>query len=173
MLQIGIATTAPRVDDRSPSWSPDGRHIAFVRTVERGGRVESRIYTVLPNGTGIRRLNNRRGRLAGDPWSPDSTQLLTLRSVGTAGTPNWTSVIDVESIRGARVRTLAAGFDPSWSPDGRHIAFATPRGSRIAVIDRAGRSREDLQLDPSPYMFPLVPRALVVRGRAGSCLGGG
>lgn len=154
MLQIGIATTAPRIDDRSPSWSPDGRHIAFVRTTESAGRVESRIYTVLPVGTGIRRLNSGQGRLASEPWSPDSMQLLTLRRVGTGTTASpYRTSIYVESIRGTGVRTLAAGFDPSWSRDGRQVVFATPYGSGIAVVDRDGRNRNDLQLDSSPYVF--------------------
>jgi Tol biopolymer transport system component len=153
MLQIGLATTVPRIDDRSPSWSPDGRHIAFVRTIERGGRFESRIYIVVPDGTGIRRLSSGQGRLAGEPWSPDSAQLLTLRSVRTAGTRSPKSVIYAEWIRGGRARTLAAGSDPSWSRDGRQVVFTTTYASGVGVVDSDGRSRKDLQLDSSPFVF--------------------
>jgi Tol biopolymer transport system component len=50
-----------------PSWSPKGDRIAF--TSDRDGNYE--IYTIAPDGTGLRRLTNSPGNDAHNAWSPD------------------------------------------------------------------------------------------------------
>jgi Tol biopolymer transport system component len=51
----------------SPSWSPDGRTLAFTGV---GG-----IYTVHADGTGLRKLTASRGPNYGPTWSPDGRQI--------------------------------------------------------------------------------------------------
>jgi TolB protein len=66
---------------RDPSWSPDGKHIAFTSTV----------YTSLTNGT---------------------NQLFIMKFDGS----------DLKQLTSNNAATLSS-FYPSWSPDGKYIAF--------------------------------------------------
>jgi dipeptidyl aminopeptidase/acylaminoacyl peptidase len=58
IMIVPLATGVPQRlaqfgDQRSPVWSPDGLYIAFAGT-EQAGRGESRLYTMRPDGTGLR-----------------------------------------------------------------------------------------------------------------------
>ena len=54
----------------SPSWSPHGTKLAFVRSVRRGGDNDPRdVYLVRRDGSGLRRLTRRGGH--SPAWSPD------------------------------------------------------------------------------------------------------
>jgi Tol biopolymer transport system component len=89
----------------APSWSPDGRWIAFIRDDVAGVEIVS--------SDGRRVL---RARLpVGDPsWSPDSSYL----ALGTK----------IYSLRSGHVRTIpipdgARSTKPSWSPDSHWLVF--------------------------------------------------
>ena len=58
----------------SPSWSPHGKKLAFVRNVGRGGR---NIYLVGRDGRGLRRLTRRGGY--SPSWSPDGKWIAFIR----------------------------------------------------------------------------------------------
>lgn len=70
--------------DTAPRWSPDGRTIAFLRAVDRDGRVEApQIYLMAATG-GEARPVTALPRGASDPvWSPDG-QMLAFTSTTTA-----------------------------------------------------------------------------------------
>jgi len=53
--------------DNFPSWSPDGSTIAFTRNME--GNYD--IFTIRPDGSGLRRLTTDAGNDAHSTWSPD------------------------------------------------------------------------------------------------------
>lgn len=48
--------TTSRADDRSPTWTPDGRHIGFVSDRSNPGDHENAIYVMAADGGGLRRL---------------------------------------------------------------------------------------------------------------------
>jgi Tol biopolymer transport system component len=58
--------------DNFPAWSPRGDVIAF--TSYRGGNYD--IYTIKPDGTGLRRLTNSSGNDAHCVWSPDGEWII-------------------------------------------------------------------------------------------------
>jgi len=58
--------------DNFPVWSPRGDLIAFVR---REG-VDFHVYTIHPDGTGLKQLTNTKGNDAHLAWSPDGERLL-------------------------------------------------------------------------------------------------
>jgi TolB protein len=58
--------------DNFPLWSPRGDLIMFSRLSE--GNYE--IYTIKPDGTGVKRLTNARGNDAHQAWSPDGEHIV-------------------------------------------------------------------------------------------------
>lgn len=48
--------TTSQADDRSPSWAPDGRHIAFVSDRSNRDDHQNEIYVMAVDGSGLQRL---------------------------------------------------------------------------------------------------------------------
>ena len=98
---------------RFPSWSPDGKSIAF--SSGRGGNRD--IYVMRSDGSHERRLTRNPADEWVARWSPDGRKLLFNRS-----SPFW-SFIYVINADGTGEQRLADGDRGSWSPDGRKILF--------------------------------------------------
>ncbi|PYR32048.1 MAG: hypothetical protein DMF90_24360, partial [Acidobacteria bacterium] len=58
--------------DNFPLWSPRGDLIMFSR-LEKG---DYEIYTIKPDGTGVKRLTHARGNDAHQGWSPDGEYIV-------------------------------------------------------------------------------------------------
>ncbi len=70
-IDTGAVTTLTDGYDNFPLWSPRGDLIMFSRQAD--GDYE--IYTVSPDGTGLKRLTHARGNDAHMAWSPDGEQI--------------------------------------------------------------------------------------------------
>jgi TolB protein len=105
----------------SPTWSPDGRSLAYVSFEEN----RSRIF-VQTLRTGSRRVVSAREGINGAPvFSPDGRQLaLTLSREGDLDvyTLDLTNQVLMQITRGNSIDT-----EPEWSPDGRYIYFTSDR----------------------------------------------
>ena len=109
--------------DYDPVWSPDGQTIVF--TSDREGSAD--LFRVKPDGSGLERLTDSPAYDDQAAFSPDGKQLV-LVSTRAGGRPNlW--ILDIAT-RQAKALTSGEGgdFRPSWSPDGRSIAFSSSRG---------------------------------------------
>jgi len=129
-------------DNLSPTFSPDGRRIAFIST--RPGLPQ--IYVMATDGTGQELFApfdyGMTGSSNAPEWSPDGLSVAFHRDV--AGSPQ-VFVMDVASRRVRQLTSAGRNEDPTWAPDGRHLAFVSDRtGSRqIWVIDLdTGRVRQ-------------------------------
>jgi TolB protein len=115
----------------TPSWSPDGRLIAFSR---QETAVRWNLFVVRPDGGGLRRVTNRARQAVTPAWSPDGRRLAFALQERTYRFQVY--VVDAD---GRHLRRLSRGSAsdsaPTWSPDGKQIAFVRQQGtSRSAVF---------------------------------------
>jgi len=108
----------------SPSWSPDGRKLAYV-SFERG---DSAIY-IQEIATGARQvISNRKGINGSPAFSPDGTRLALALSY--LGNPDI-FVMNLASREISRVTShFAIDVEPQWSPDGQTLTFTSDRSGK-------------------------------------------
>jgi TolB protein len=114
----------------SPSWSPDGRRLAYVSFENRVPQV-----FVQDLATGKREIVSDRPGINGAPvWSPDGKRLALTLSSGE-GNPDI-YVLELATRKLTRI-TLGPAIDtePSWFPDGERIAFTSDRGGAPQVYE--------------------------------------
>jgi Tol biopolymer transport system component len=149
-------TGSPR-PDFDATWSPDGARIAF--RSERNG--ESEIWLMNADGSGQRRL----ARGLSPAWSPDGSRIAyaapgdLLCPPGRGLRCSGLSIMNADGSGQHRIPHTDGGEYPSWSPDGKRIAFNSNLsgdhvmyivgvdGSRVVDLSRVG---EGWQVDWSP-----------------------
>ena len=153
-----------RESARSPAWSPDGREVAYsdgywihlARTVGSG----SRSLAFGDGGCGP----DSNGTVGDLTWSPDGRKIAfvcewEVYSDDGEGMPSlegyFTDLFTID-VRTKRVRRLTNTpatyeYDPSWSPDGRRIAFGN---GGIFVLDLPARRTRRLATGFAPDWSP-------------------
>ena len=124
--------------DSSPSWSPNGRGIAFVRV---GDRALLRLLVVDARGGAPRLVLDDLVELSNPAWSPSGRQI-AFSGVTTSGDRRY--YLYVVDLRGRRRRlTGEVTSAPAWSPDGKRIAYADYVG-RVRVVAPDGSDERTL-----------------------------
>lgn len=128
-------TNHPSIDT-SPTWSPLGHQLAF--TSDRSGSPQ--LYVVDVDGTGLRRITFE-SYCDRPTWSPAPYNEIAYASRTGPGFD-----IKIVDLATNEVRQVTFGLgtneSPSYSPNGRHLAFSSTRGSgnkQIWLIGRDGR----------------------------------
>lgn len=149
----------------SPSWSPDGDHLAYVSFEKR----RSMIF-VQRLRDGQRQLVASSTGINGAPsWSPDGRKLAyTSSRDGNAEI----YVLDLYAKTQTRLTNHhAIDTEPDWSPDGKHLVFTSDRSGRPQIYrmnaDGSGVTRLTFRGDynarasysPDGRMLTLVTRA--------------
>lgn len=154
-----------------PSWSPDGRRILFIhdstlrtkpayreqKEFESHHPVE--LYVMDTDGNNPKLIRRLEPVINGAAWSPDGRTLaITCLPEALANRPQSTA----ESMRAGLFLLPANGqgelrllfpnaFAPSWSPDGKELAFSVkhPRGRWAIHVANADGSHDVQLTDPS------------------------
>ena len=175
-------------EDKSARWSPDGRWLAYISTTH-GQSDDAHVRLAPLDGGTPMRLGDLPGPVSQVAWSPDSTRLVVVCRVGASdrgkagaaernaprvvrglaarldgvGWQDGRRHLFVVDVDGGSARQLTRGEydhdDPSFSPDGATILFASDRHPR----------RDDRQFRGDAWAVPAAggrPRRLTNgRGR--------
>ena len=167
--------------DYSPSWSPDGKRIAF--SSDKAERWNYDIYVMDADGGNLQNLTNHPLADRYPSWSPDGKQIVfSARRFGHVETKfSITNEIYVMDADGGNQERLTENprydWDPVWSPNGRRIAFmADKKGDLqnfgIYVMDADGGNEQQLtdhqNWDSSPTWSPDSRRIAFVSDRDGN-----
>lgn len=111
----------------SPTWSPDGRILAYVSF--EGGR--STVWLQNIKSGKRAEIASFKGINSAPAWSPDGKKLaLTL---SRDGNPE----VYVMTLLGKRLQRItrhtAIDTEPAWSPDGRYLVFTSDRGGKPQI----------------------------------------
>ena len=142
-----IRLTRQPEEDKMPSWSPDGKKIAFV-SMRNSGR--NQIYVMDSNGENLRRITE--GAFDLNPaWSPDGrTIAYDGREVGDENRKILLIAPDGTNRRRLASDILSWDMAAAWSPDSQRIAFLSSRGiwgNEIYVMDADGTNQQRLTRD--------------------------
>ncbi len=125
-------TTGPAISV-SPSFSPNGRQIVF--NSDRGGTPQ--IYVIDADGANLRRLTFQGTYNASPRWSPRGEKIVFMCQV--AG--YQICLINPDGSGLQQLTSAGRNEEPTWSPDGRHIAFTSTRtGQREVFVMHADGS---------------------------------
>ena len=141
----------------SPLWPQAGK-IAFVS--ERDGNEE--IYVMNADGSGQTRLTNAPAADWYPRWSPDGRHLAFSSNLRVGSEAIY--VMNADGSRLSRLTTAPGWWssdlrwdrDPSWSSDGRHLAFSSTRdgNAEIYVMNADGSGQTRLTNAPAADSDP-------------------
>jgi len=143
-----VAITGGHVD-WTPDWSPDGSRIAFHGLPEEG---KDGLLTVSPDGSGATPLTIGEDRWPA--WSPAGDKIAFSR-FEPEGSGSFAKiwVANADGSGATKITPDPGGWGhPTWSPDGRKMAFTGERDIYVANPDGTGRVNlnDDAFFDSDP-----------------------
>ncbi len=139
--------TSGRYEEQNPSWSPDGKTIAFVsnRTPDPDRNVDSNIFVIeAMAGAEARQLTTFTGRDGGRPaWSPDGRFIAYFQGEEARYSAYGMNKLALVPADGGPSRELAPALDRPvsgpilWTADGKRLLFIVA-DDRAAYVGRMG-----------------------------------
>jgi TolB protein len=139
-------TTDPAADF-DPSWSPDGRRIAYRH--QTGDDSTTEIYLMNSDGSDQQPVTNNSDSDWGPSWSPGGSLILFNSGLDSPFTRCY--VINPDG-SGLRLLSKHACEYPAWSPDGTHIVFSP--GLNVVSLDGSVTTQIRISGIPGEAEFP-------------------
>jgi serine/threonine protein kinase/Tol biopolymer transport system component len=142
-----LQLTYPPTEAHLPSWSPDGKQIAFVAVHDNNWKV----FLIPAKGGSPQELLPQEKRDEADPvFSPDGAQL----ALGDIGDARAIRVVDLLTRRVSDVPGSQGLFSPRWSPDGRYLAALYQDSLKTAFFDFQNQKWSDPISENAVIGFP-------------------
>jgi Tol biopolymer transport system component len=154
-------TNDPHLED-GPTWSPDGRRIAYAHWPSNRTGAGNTIWVMNADGTGKKQLT--RGDVSGNApeWSPDGKQIAFWRQTSSGES------IYVMNADGSGVKAVAGGISVweknpqgpeygggmAWAPDGRILYLSA---GEVVAVHSEGSGREQLTQGADLGTFAMSP----------------
>jgi TolB protein len=144
-----------------PSWSPDASQLAFtgVQYDENGNPEDTYLYVTQADGSNYNRIGN-----GTEPdWSPAGNWIVYRSNpADTDGCPGIWRIRSDGSDKGPLAAGVpdagvcaGGGSDPSFSPDGKRVAFVSSDGTTIYTTSLRGGRKHRVTRDPSVKTSPV------------------
>lgn len=143
---------------KSPSWSPDGKRIAYVQQSSMFSKTA--IFVIDAVGGQPTRVTPTDGWYSYPRWSPDGSRLAFSAWEGDSFTNSEIYVVNVDGTGLTNItQNPAYDADPDWSPDGTQLVFVSDRthapGADVFVVDANGRNVKRLAAQGSYSATPM------------------
>jgi Tol biopolymer transport system component len=134
--------TSNSLGDANPTWSPDGKWIAFTKTIEIGEqKYDNRICLVPSEGGEAKEISSVADHVAYAEldWSPDGASIAyfgtdnTIRLISPNGGPSRILT---------RILSVNYHLGLSWSPDGSRLVYTTANGKAWIIPVSGGEAQE-------------------------------
>ncbi len=133
--------TKSLTQDRYPCWSPDGKSVAFIRTLRQSEKEAVRhMFVTSIEGGAIRQITSESDKVgaASIDWSPDG------KMIAHFSRDNTINLIPAEGGEHkvvSKVEGVHSHCDLAWSPAGDELAY-TSAGRLMVVSLKSGATRE-------------------------------
>ena len=167
-----------------PSWSPDGRQLAFVAYDAKAGKASLFLATLGPGKREAKELLSIKGVASTARWSPDGRQLALLatvgarklagaveagaRQVGEVGSEDDAQRIAVVAAAGGELRLVSPAdtyvYEYNWTPDGRGFVATSAQGNgdsnwwvaKLSHVDAASGALREIAAPAMQLNLPSV-----------------